>query len=57
MIPVETVPGIRGGRMKGNSEVVNSSMIYSIHFKNLCEYSNVPTQHSNKKKEQIKKTF
>jgi acyl CoA:acetate/3-ketoacid CoA transferase beta subunit len=40
MIPVETVPGMRGG--KGSREGVNSSMVYLMHFKNLCKNSNVP---------------
>jgi hypothetical protein len=30
MIPVETIPGIRGGGMTDSSGV-NSNMIYSIH--------------------------
>jgi hypothetical protein len=36
MIPVETVPGIRGRGMKENSGV-NSNMIYLIYCKNLCK--------------------
>jgi hypothetical protein len=35
MIPVETVPGIRGGEMGERSEEGNSSVIYLIHYKNL----------------------
>jgi hypothetical protein len=42
MIPVETVPGIRGGGMKESSGGGDSSMIYLIHCKNFCKYSNVP---------------
>jgi hypothetical protein len=41
MIPVKTVPGIQGGRMKESSEGRDSSMMYLIHHKNLCKYSNV----------------
>jgi hypothetical protein len=33
IIPVENIPGIRGG--------VKSSMIYLIHCKNLCKCHNV----------------
>jgi hypothetical protein len=40
MIPVETVPGIRGGGMKV-VEGENLIMIYLIHCKNLCY--NVPS--------------
>jgi hypothetical protein len=42
MIPVETVPGIRGGEMK---EIRRGefSMIYLIHCKNLCKCYIVPT--------------
>jgi hypothetical protein len=36
MIPVETVPGIRG-------VVENSSMMYLKHCNNLCKCYNVPT--------------
>jgi hypothetical protein len=34
MIPVETVPGIRGGEIKESNGGGNSSMIYLIHYKN-----------------------
>jgi hypothetical protein len=37
MIPVETVPGIRG-----TVEGVNSSVRYLIHCKNFCKCHNVP---------------
>jgi hypothetical protein len=43
MIPVETVPRIRGGEKGKAVEVGNSSMIYLIHCKNLCKYYNVLT--------------
>jgi hypothetical protein len=43
--PVETIPGMWGGRIKENDGVVNSSRIYC---KNFCKYHNVP-QHNNKK--------
>jgi hypothetical protein len=42
MIPVETVPVIRGGGMKRAVERMNSSVIYLIHFKNLCKCYNEP---------------
>jgi hypothetical protein len=42
MIPVETVPGIRGGVDEREQHGVNSSMIYLIHCENFCKYSNVP---------------
>jgi hypothetical protein len=42
MIPVDTVPGIRGEGMKESSGGVNSSMIYLIHCKNLCKCHSVP---------------
>jgi hypothetical protein len=42
MIPVETIPRIGGGRIKENSEGVNSSMIYLIQCKNFCKCHNVP---------------
>jgi hypothetical protein len=42
MIPVETVPGIREGGIKENGGGVNSSMIYLIHYKNLCKCYSVP---------------
>jgi hypothetical protein len=45
MRSVETIPGMRAGRIKRMMEVVNSSMIYC---KNFCKCHNVP-QHSNKK--------
>jgi hypothetical protein len=42
MIPVETVPGIRGEGIKESSGGgVNSSMTYLICCKNLCKYYNV----------------
>jgi hypothetical protein len=42
VIPVETVPEIRGGGMKESSgEGLNSSMIYLMHCKNLCKCHNV----------------
>jgi hypothetical protein len=42
MIPTETVPGIRGGGRKRAVEGGKFNMIYVIHCKNLCKYSNVP---------------
>jgi hypothetical protein len=43
MIPVETVPGIRGGGAKGEWwRGRNSSLIYLIHCKNLCKCHSVP---------------
>jgi hypothetical protein len=43
MLPVETVPGMGGGRIKDNGGGVNSGMIYLIHCKNLCKCHNVPS--------------
>jgi hypothetical protein len=43
MIPVESIPGMRGGRWKRAEEGVNSSMIYLIHCKNFCKCHNVPS--------------
>jgi hypothetical protein len=38
LMPVETVPGIRGVRsIKENSGGVNLSMIFLIHYKNYCK--------------------
>jgi hypothetical protein len=43
MIPVETVPGVGGGKMKETGRGgVNSNVIYLIHCKNLCKCHNVP---------------
>jgi hypothetical protein len=39
---VKTVPGIRGGGMKKNSEGMNSTMIYLKHCKNICKSFNIP---------------
>jgi hypothetical protein len=41
MIPVETVPGIREGRMKERVKGVNSNMRYLIHCKKPCTCHNV----------------
>jgi hypothetical protein len=43
MIPVETVPGIREKGMGKRSGGENSSMIYLIHYNNLCKCCNVLT--------------
>jgi hypothetical protein len=46
MIPVETPPVIRveGGKEKRRKvEGVNSSMIYLIHYNNLCNATMYPT--------------
>jgi hypothetical protein len=42
MRPVETNPGMRGGRIKENDGGVISSMIYLIYCKKLCKCHNVP---------------
>jgi hypothetical protein len=39
MIPAESIPGTGGGEIK---EGVNSSMIYLIHCKNLCNATVYP---------------
>jgi hypothetical protein len=49
MIPVEAVPGIRGEGMKESSGNVNSNVMYLIHCKNFCKYSNVPPPSTIKK--------
>jgi hypothetical protein len=54
MTPVETVPGIRWGRMGRALEWVNSNMIYSIHFKNICKCCNVPLPRTTTKNEKGK---
>jgi hypothetical protein len=54
MILVKTVPGIGGGRIKESSGGVNSSMIYLMHFKNLCKCHNAPPPSTIKKKIKIK---
>jgi hypothetical protein len=41
MIPVETIPGIRGVGKGERSGRENSSMVYMIHCKNLCKFSYV----------------
>jgi hypothetical protein len=42
VISGETVPGIRGRRIKVSSGGDDSSIIYSIHCKKLCKCHNVP---------------
>jgi hypothetical protein len=49
MIPVETVPGIRGWGDEKTVEGVISS-IYLIYYKNLCKYYNVPPPNTTIKK-------
>jgi hypothetical protein len=39
MRPVETIPGMQGGGIKGNDGGVNSTVIY---FKNFCKCHNEP---------------
>jgi hypothetical protein len=39
MRPVETIPGMRGGRIKENDGGLNSTMIYC---KNFCKCHNIP---------------
>jgi hypothetical protein len=41
MMPIETGPGIGGGRIKENGGGVNSTMVYLIYCKNFCGYLNV----------------
>jgi hypothetical protein len=53
MIPVETVPGNRGGGMRKSPGVGNSSMIYLIHCKNLYECYNVHTSSTTIKKQRL----
>jgi hypothetical protein len=42
MIPVETTPEIRGGKIKEKDSGSNSCMIYLMHCKNLFKCHNVP---------------
>jgi hypothetical protein len=55
MIPIEIIPGIKGGRDKRRAvEGVNSSMIYLIDCKNLHKCHGVPypaQQEKGEKKE------
>jgi hypothetical protein len=41
MIPVETIPGVRGGRDKGQWWRGEFELIYLIYCKNFCKCSNV----------------
>jgi hypothetical protein len=50
MIPVETIPGIRGREMRESSGWVNSSKIYLTYCKNLCKCYNVPSTSTIKNK-------
>jgi hypothetical protein len=50
MIPVETVPGIRGGGMGNSSGGGELKKIYLIHYKNLCKCYNVPIPSTTIKK-------
>jgi hypothetical protein len=56
MILAETIRGI-GGSWGGRIEVdrVNSSMIYSIHCKNLCTCHSVPQPSTTKEKKKREK--
>jgi hypothetical protein len=42
MIPVETIPGIRGWGIRERGRGNEFNMIYLIHCKNLCKCHNVP---------------
>jgi hypothetical protein len=50
IIPVETVPGIKGGEIKKSSDKVNSRITSFIHCKNLCKCHNVPSSNTTIKK-------
>jgi hypothetical protein len=50
MKPVETIPGMGGGEIKGNGGGVNSAMIYLIHCKNFYKCHNVPPPSTTIKK-------
>jgi hypothetical protein len=43
MIPIETIPGIKGGVMGDRSGGGNSSIYLIIHCKNHCKCYNVST--------------
>jgi hypothetical protein len=50
MRPVETIPGMGGGRIQENDGRGELSMIYLTYCKNFYKCHNVPpTQHNNKK--------
>jgi hypothetical protein len=49
MIPVVTIPGIEGRRIKERLDGVNSSMIYLIHCKNFSKCHNIPLPSTIKK--------
>jgi hypothetical protein len=48
MIPVETIPEMRGVGIKESVKGMNSSLICLIYCKNFCKCNNVP-QHTSKK--------
>jgi hypothetical protein len=50
MIPVETIPGMRGRGYGRMMERVNSCMTYFTHCKNFCKCHNVPPLSTMKKK-------
>jgi hypothetical protein len=52
MIPVEIIAGMGEGRIKENVDRANSSMTYSIYYKNFCKCHNIPQHSTVKKKEQ-----
>jgi hypothetical protein len=60
MIPIETIPGMGGRRIKDSREVegVNSRLIYLIHCKGFCKCHNVPPPSTTfKKKKKKEKTL
>jgi hypothetical protein len=50
IIHVETVPGIKGVKIKKSGDKVNSRIISFIHCKNLCKCYNVPSPNTSIKK-------
>jgi hypothetical protein len=53
MIPVETVPGIRGGGNERECGKGKSSRIYLIHCKSLCKCYNVSQSSTDSKKKKV----
>jgi hypothetical protein len=41
MRPVETIPGMVGGRIKENDAGMNSGMTYLTYARKFCKYHNV----------------
>jgi hypothetical protein len=53
--PVQTIPGMGSGVIKGKGGGVNSSMIYLIYCKNFCKCHNAPSPSTTKQKKEKNK--